>query len=72
MQIDALIVPQIVIPLQNKISNATRNLPYLRGLKLAHPVREGERFEIDLLVGTDYYKDIVGDRVIRGNGPTAV
>jgi len=29
-------------------------------------------FKISLLVGADHYWNIVGDHIIRGNGPTAV
>jgi hypothetical protein len=31
-----------------------------------------ESFDITLLIGDDYYWQIVQDKVIRGNGPTAV
>ena len=31
-----------------------------------------ENFEISLLIGVDHYWDIVEDRIIRGNGPTAM
>jgi len=46
-------------------------LPHLQKLSLAHPLTEKE-FDISLLVGADHYWDIVGDNVVRGNGPTAV
>ena len=47
-------------------------MPHLKGLKLAHPVSSGN-FEINLLVGADFYWDIVQDKIIRGDGgPTAV
>ena len=40
--------------------------------QIAHPV-SGGNFEINLLVGADYYWDIVQDKIIRGDGgPTAV
>ena len=31
-----------------------------------------ENFEIYLLVGADFYWDLVGDHFIRGDGPTAM
>ncbi|CAC5384064.1 unnamed protein product [Mytilus coruscus] len=34
VRINTLIVPQIVVPIQNKISQTTRSLPHLSGLKL--------------------------------------
>ena len=70
--ISALIVPDIAVPLQNKMKTVVPQLSYLRGLKLAHPVNADDKFEISLLIGADYYWDIVGDKIIRGNGPTAV
>lgn len=72
VNINALIVPDIAVPLQNQMKYLTRNLPYLKDLKLAHPVNNADSFEISLLIGADYYWDIVQDHVIRGNGPTAV
>ena len=44
----------------------------MRGLKLAYPITKQESFEIELLIGVDYYWDIVEDCIVRGNGPTAV
>ncbi|XP_045198527.1 uncharacterized protein LOC123552846 [Mercenaria mercenaria] len=71
IEIDVLIVPTIAVPLRN-LHRTTSALPYLRGLKLAHPVTEDETFNISLLIGADKYWEIVGNRVVRGNGPTAV
>ena len=48
------------------------SLPYLNGLRLAHPISSTEQFSITLLIGADQYWNIVEDHVIRGNGPTAV
>ena len=47
------------------------NYDYLTELKLAHTIEKGV-FEIDMLIGADYYWSIVGDKIIRGPGPTAV
>ena len=47
-------------------------MDYLRGLKLAHPYSDDDKFDISLLIGADHYWDIVKDKTIRGNGPTAV
>jgi len=70
--ISVLIVPKIALPLPNPMRTALKQFPYLRGLKLAHPVTENENFEISVLIGADYYWHFVGDHVIRGTGPTAV
>ena len=69
--IDVLIVPTIGVPLRNRQRNVT-SLPYLHGLKLAHPLTGEDIFSISLLIGADKYWDIVGNRVVRGDGPTAV
>ncbi|XP_063419195.1 uncharacterized protein LOC134702016 [Mytilus trossulus] len=72
VHINTLIVPEIAVPIKNNISLTTRSLPHLRELKLAHSMQSTERFVIDFLIGADHYWDILEDKVIRGNGPTAV
>ena len=67
-----LVVPFIATPLQNTCRISVANLPYLHDLQLAHPFTSEPEFKISWLVGADHYWDIVGDHVIRGNGPTAV
>ncbi|XP_053395588.1 uncharacterized protein LOC128555851 [Mercenaria mercenaria] len=71
IDIEVLFVPKIAVPLCNVNQNIS-SLPYLRGLKLAHPVTNDKEFEISLLIGADSYWKIVQDRVFQGNGPTAV
>ena len=66
------IVPTITSPLQNQSRKITQNMHYLRGLTLAHPVTDAESFEINLPFGVDFYWNVVQDKIIRGNGPTAV
>ena len=63
---------KIATPIQNKVRAPIKDLPYLRKLKLAHPVTSDENFEIPLLIGVDHYWDFVEDHIIRGNGPTAM
>ena len=50
------------------------SLPRLKGLPIAHSVTmaDHENFKISLLVGADFYWDLVGDHIIKGDGPTAV
>ncbi|XP_065896204.1 uncharacterized protein [Dysidea avara] len=67
-----LIVPTIAAPIHTVNQKSIANLPYLNGLRLAHPISSGEQFYITLLIGADQYWKIVEDHVIRGNGPTAV
>ena len=47
-------------------------MKYLQGLELAHPGMKDDVFDISLLIGTDHYWDLVGNRTVRGKGPTAV
>ncbi|XP_063416451.1 uncharacterized protein LOC134698089 [Mytilus trossulus] len=69
--INVLIVPKIAHPIQTYSRNQS-HFPYLKGFKLAHPVSRDEDFEVSILIGADYFWDIVEDKVIRGPGPTAV
>ena len=70
--ISVLIVPTIATPLKGTAKSEITQLPYLRGLPLAHPVTTDNDFKISLLIGADYYWDIVEDHIVRGNGPTAI
>ncbi|XP_069118844.1 uncharacterized protein [Argopecten irradians] len=70
--IEVVILPKIAAPIEMKARINAAKLPYLRGLQLAHPVTHHEKFNINLLIGADYYWSIVQDKVIRGSGPTAV
>jgi len=70
--ISALVVPQIAAPVQNLVSSSLHKLPHLHNLKLAHPVNSTEKFQISLLIGVDYYWEIVGNHIVRGTGPTAM
>ena len=72
VSLDALVVPKIATPLQNHLPSIVPNPPYLAGLKLAHQVTSESRFEISLLIGADYYWQLIQDEIVRGNGPVAV
>lgn len=72
ISIHVLVVPTIATPINNSVMDHVSNLPYLRGLKLAHAVTESGMFTVTMLIGADYYWKVVEDRVIRGDGPTAV
>ena len=62
----------ISTPINNRLRHAVSELPYLRGLKLAHPGNGDYTFTISMLIVVDFYWDIVEDHIVRGNGPTAV
>jgi len=70
--VSVLIVPTIAAPIRCASLRSAAKLPYLNGLNLAHRVTSDTSFQISLLVGADHYWDFVEDRVVRGNGPTAV
>ena len=70
--ISVLVVPTLAPPLQNSVRMDVSKLPYLKDLRLAHPITEDDNFEITILVGADYYWTFVQDQVIHGDGPTAV
>ena len=69
--IQVVVIPVITVPQRNHVTTAIHDLPYLKGLKLAHPVTSDEQFIITLLIGADHYWDVVEDNIIRGSGPTA-
>ncbi|XP_045036719.1 uncharacterized protein LOC116934648 [Daphnia magna] len=70
--IEAIAIPYIVDPLSDPYRTDLLKLPHLKNLLLAHPVSKNSIFSVDILIGADFYWDIVGDQVIRGPGPTAV
>ena len=72
VKLDVLIIPTIAVPLKTSVQSRASELPYIKGLMLAHPVISESEFDISLLIGADQYWKIVEDIVIRANGPTAV
>ena len=72
LPLSVLLVPAIAAPIQNTSCSAIANLPYLKGLKLANPLTAGEQFNITLLIGADYYWQVVEDQIVRGQGPIAM
>ena len=48
-------------------------LLYIKGLKLAHPITDtDDDFKISLLIGANYFWQIIQNKVIKGDGRTAV
>ena len=72
VNISALVVPTIAAPLNNFVTSDVRELPHLQGLKLAHPVTTSQKFDISLLLGADHYWEVVGNHIVRGEGPTVM
>ena len=70
--VSVLILPNLAAPIRNSVRTHLDKLPYLQGLPLAHPVTSGENFQISILIGADFYWQFIQDRIVRGEGPTAV
>ena len=70
--ISVLLVPKLAAPIRNSIRAHLDKLPYLQELPLAHPLTSEENFHISILIGADYYWQFIQDRIVRGDGPTAV
>lgn len=72
LSMEVLIVPTIAAPLSNRTHYEALKLSYLQGIELVNPMSKDEHFEIAMLIGADYYWDIVENDILRGMGPTAV
>ena len=70
--LSVLLVPMIAAPLQNIYHTHLLGMKHLNGLQLANPVTKDNNFEISLLIGADYYWGLVGDQIVRGEGPTTM
>ena len=70
--IEAIIVPPNAAPFENLATVEVHSLPHLKRLTFAHPITNEHTFEINLLIGADYYWNVVEDEIIKGRGPTAV
>ena len=70
--LEALVIPEIGAPLRNHATKNIKDLPHLKGLKLAEPCIAEDMSNIDVLIGADFYWSIVGETVVKGPGPTAV
>ena len=69
VEISALSYPTICSPLPSKVKV---NYPHLEGLQLADEL-DDNCGSIDVLIGSDYYWEIVGGETVRGDhGPTAI
>ena len=72
IRIRARIVDQITNPIRRRLDIKVDDVfPYLKGLRLAHPVGGDPVFPVDILIGADYYYQIVQEKAIRGAGPVA-
>ena len=74
LTIQATVVEKICSPIRGMyVPDLIDAYPHLRDLKLADDDLQGEEQEIDILIGLDYYYDIITGGVIRGSeGPKAI
>ena len=72
VKILALAVSKTAAPIQNFVNSDLHNLPNLQDLTLAHPISSTEKFEISLLIGVDFYWEIVENHIVWGRRPTAM
>ena len=72
MEISALCFPKICSPLATNLD--VSRYPHLQDLDLADVnIVEGSQPNIDILIGSDYYFDIITGEIVRGDsGPVAV
>ncbi|XP_074653136.1 uncharacterized protein LOC141907380 [Tubulanus polymorphus] len=59
-EMELLVVPEIAAPIKN-MSKITKEFSHLENLTLAHPVDDTDLFNITVLIGSDYYYNIVDD-----------
>ena len=71
--LNLMVVPLICEPLVGvSLKDCIRGYDHLKDLDLADPDTNGDVIELDILIGLDYYWDIVSGEVLRGDcGPTA-
>ena len=74
LTVTALAVPLICSPLTSQpISQAKERYDHLFDLELADEAHSTERLDVDILIGSDLYWELVTGRVIRGDsGPVAI
>ena len=71
LEVNLLVVRHICDPLSAR--PASTGYQHLSGLNLADHCSESEILEVDLLIGSDIYWDVVTGEVVRGtNGPVAI
>ena len=67
------VVPTICAPINNQATHAVQSTyEHLRGLRLANCNEISNEFEVDVLIGSDQYWNIVTGKVVQeASGPTA-
>lgn len=67
-------VPTICEPIvTHSVTDYREMFPYLRGLDLADETESTSEIEVDILIGSDHYWDLITGKLRRGHaGPTAI
>ena len=69
----ALVVPHICNPLSSHPLQSTECFDHLSDLELADPIESKESLEVDVLIGSDIYWNVITGKVVRGeSGPIAI
>ena len=74
LNITALVVPVICNPLTSQpIRHTQESYEHLTGLELADSAGASDTLDVDVLIGSDWYWNLVTGRIIRGrSGPIAI
>ena len=68
LNLSAYVVPLICSSINNQNTRfAQQSYEHLSGLNLADSVNDGEEFDLDILIGSDYYWQLVMGRLIHGS-----
>ena len=74
MLLSVYVVPTICVPLvRQSVSACAKQFPHLLGLELTVVQSTGSSMSMDMLVGSDYYWELVTGSICRGvSGPVAM
>ena len=56
IQISVFIVPKLAVPIS--VCACLKDIPYHKNLHHAHPVTADENFEISILIGAEFYRQL--------------
>ena len=71
-EIHALVTDIITAPLKIRVQQNWNEFKCLKDLKLADEINDGSVLDIDVIIGNDYYGELVTGEVLKGAGPIAM
>ena len=71
IKISSLVTPVICPPLSVKMKNI-QIPPELKGLKLADPSHSSENLEVDIIIGNDYYGQLITGKIIKAENEALI